>query len=667
MIIEFLKRNSIILLFLTICLGLLALTLLQLDKQYYQNAKRAIIQDNIGKYIIKAIGETELARLLQLAQDDLREPGSSREEMIRRINGILEGKSIVWRIVYRRTPEGAAKPAADAEGLPDEQVRIDLARYDKLRRNNNFSNSLFLRNFSGIMTRQIDDETIPNQVGHVVFYYTAPLESRQITELTTLYRWYSFFIVTAALLLIFVGARGILYPHRNVVSALEISTPARTAFIHRPHSRLETLYNRMALDAVMARLQDQMRDEIARRPQMTGWEVVQFVSGAFSDQLRPALAACIEMVAEGPGLLRPTGPARLFTREVMRQPEAELLGQLDQFMPRDGRDEAAFALPEGQPPLEGALKLIADPERTGIRYLFAIGLDDRFQDSESVALRPMLERLADLAETGLQTLSLRNQILVQERGRANISLSRNLGHDLTNIIATSKLELMALDRLLGGGQAPEDARRRTILLESLHGLLRSVRFMQETVNLYRSYAFLQHPQLETSDGNDLVSATMELFAMSTSSKVELRRELAEDAPRCFVDPRLIKLALFNIFANALEALRKSNPEGSSYGWIRVSTARAEGGGLCIAVEDSGQGILDGSGQRAESHEIEKIFELGYTSQRAGGGQGEGLGLNWVRQIVQELHGGTIVAENVEGGGARFVITFPPLGSGAGAA
>jgi len=53
------------------------------------------------------------------------------------------------------------------------------------------------------------------------------------------------------------------------------------------------------------------------------------------------------------------------------------------------------------------------------------------------------------------------------------------------------------------------------------------------------------------------------------------------------------------------------------------------GRLCIAVEDSGTGILSASGQPAEAHEIEKIFELGYTSRRAGGSQGEGLGLNWV--------------------------------------
>jgi signal transduction histidine kinase len=461
-------------------------------------------------------------------------------------------------------------------------------------------------------------------------------------------------------LLAYAVARRLLFPIRNVTGAIEASSPARTVFIDRPHSRLEDLYNRMALDAVIARLHGQMRDEIARHPQMTGWEVVQLVCRIFSDQLRPTLSGCVELVAEGPGRLRATGQAALAAREPLRATREELTEALERVMPHDVREAGEFALGEFETPLEVALRIMADPERSGIRYLFVIGRDARAEGTEALASPELLGRLTDLVEAGLQGLSLRNQILVQERGRANISLSRNLGHDLTNIIATSKLELMALDRLLGGGRPPEDDRRRTILIESLHGLLRSVRFMQETVNLYRAYAFIQHPMMETHDGNELVNETLDLFAMSVSAKVDLRRELAADAPRCVVDPRLIKLALFNMFSNALEALRKADPEHAIPGWIRVVTGRSREGGLSIAVEDGGTGILNSQGERAENHEIEKIFELGYTSRRAGGGQGEGLGLNWVRTIVQDLHGGMIMAENIPDGWARFILTFPSL-------
>ena len=496
------------------------------------------------------------------------------------------------------------------------------------------------------------------------FYYTSPVGDPAIEEITTLYRWRAFFIGLILAWLAIWLARRVVFPLNRVTNALESSSPEQTIFLDSTRSRLQRLYNGMALDAVSARLQGQLRGEIARRPQMTGWEAVSFVCGAFGEQVGAPLVACLEMVAEGPGRIRATGLRAIAGRVDLQENAAELAERLDTAMPRDGRSQAPFALTAIDPPLNGVLELMTDPERTGIRYLFALGLEDSAGEGATASMQKMLARLIDLVEAGLQTISLRNQLLVQERGRANISLSRNLGHDLTNIIATSKLELMALDRLLGKGELPTDPRKRAILGESLHGLLRSIRFMQETVNLYRAYAYLQHPVLETHEGNRLVVDTVELFEMSISAKIRLIRELAEDAPRAVVDPRLFKLALFNLFSNALEALRKKDPEYTAQGWIKVVTRRSREGGLCVAIEDSGTGILNTAGQPAQAHEIEKIFELGYTSYRLGGSQGEGLGLNWVRTIIQDLHNGVIFAENVEGAGARFGSDFPALGKGA---
>ena len=40
--------------------------------------------------------------------------------------------------------------------------------------------------------------------------------------------------------------------------------------------------------------------------------------------------------------------------------------------------------------------------------------------------------------------------------------------------------------------------------------------------------------------------------------------------------------------------------------------------------------------------------------------GEGLGLNWVRTIVEHLHQGRIRAENLDRAGARIILEFPPV-------
>ncbi|HOE97106.1 MAG TPA: ATP-binding protein [Candidatus Sumerlaeota bacterium] len=657
MIVRFFKRNSILIGFSLIYLLLVVLAMVELDRQYYQQRKRTYITERyLVTSINQEIGGENLGDLEQVALEALRTNNPQAMQRLReQIWKILRADNFVYRIAIRPGDD------QEVEGQPLNFI-VDLPSQkeieEKIAAHNSFANSLFLRDFSGHLSTPI--VAGGRQFGRLYAFYTSPIGNPEIEEITRTYRWIALWIWLLITVLAVGLARSLLLPLRNVMSSLEASTPQRTHFIPRPRTRLESLYNRMALDAVIARMQGQLREEIARRPQMTGWEVVHFIVEAFRDQVGLALVACLEMVAEGPGAIRATGQRVIAGPRDWAKHQPELVQLIDDAMPRDGRIQASLLLDEIGLRGEGLVHLVADPERTGIRYLLALALERHLDHAAHGSLQNMLERLTELIEAGLQTLTLRNRLLVQERGRANISLSRNLGHDLTNIIATSKLELMALDRLLKGGQLPDDDRRRQILVESLHGLLRSVKFMQETVNLYRSYAFLQHPVLEVQDGNQLIGESMELFEISISAKVRLEQELAPDAPRCVVDPRLIKLALFNLFSNALEAIRKKDPERTAAGCIRVVTRRSAEGGLCVAVEDTGTGILNERNEPAQPHEIEKIFELGYTSFRLGGSHGEGLGLNWVRTIVQDLHGGSIFAENIEGAGARFVIVFPPV-------
>ena len=105
------------------------------------------------------------------------------------------------------------------------------------------------------------------------------------------------------------------------------------------------------------------------------------------------------------------------------------------------------------------------------------------------------------------------------------------------------------------------------------------------------------------------------------------------------DPALVEHILENLLLNALEA---GGPG------TRVQIGLVDGSSRFVDLEivDNGPGIpLDLLPAR--------LFQLFKTGKQ----NGSGIGLWQVKQFVESL-GGTIEAENVEGGGAKFVVHLP---------
>ncbi|MBI3736365.1 HAMP domain-containing histidine kinase [Candidatus Sumerlaeota bacterium] len=422
----------------------------------------------------------------------------------------------------------------------------------------------------------------------------------------------------------------------------------------------------MARHTVLARLQERLAARINQGSPMTGWELVRYACAELVAQQAAVFAGAVELAEEGAGRLRWTSRWAIErSGGTSPSPEDEPLAKI-MAEAMAGLSDRPVWLGTVNSPRAFVGRWVNDPERPGVRYGLAIALGSPARPAESASAESLLNRFAAIIYGGLEALQGRNRTLVRERDRVGINLSRNLGHDLTNIIAASKLELMTLEELLGGGDVPAAGPRREILSESLQGLLNSTKFLQEIVNLYRAYAFLKEPTLETHDPNDLIADTARLFRLSTSEKVRVIERLDPSAPRFRVDPRLFKLALFNLLANAVDAIRRGPGREGDQGTITISSAASPGnggansacGGVTITVEDSGPGILNESGSLASAEEIERIFQLGFTLGREG--KGEGLGLNWVRTIVRDIHGGTIRASNAPEGGARFTLEFPPI-------
>lgn len=95
----------------------------------------------------------------------------------------------------------------------------------------------------------------------------------------------------------------------------------------------------------------------------------------------------------------------------------------------------------------------------------------------------------------------------------------------------------------------------------------------------------------------------------------------------------------NLIRNAL----KHNPPGTN---VTASLSNS-GSTYKVSILDTGKGI--------ECQHLERIFEAGYRAD-AEASEGQGLGLDIVRQLVEEIHG-TIAVESELGKGTTFTLTL----------
>lgn len=127
-----------------------------------------------------------------------------------------------------------------------------------------------------------------------------------------------------------------------------------------------------------------------------------------------------------------------------------------------------------------------------------------------------------------------------------------------------------------------------------------------------------------------------------TSSIEVRRDLAADAPAAWAVPAQIEQVVAHLLTNAIQAVR-DQPAARV---ISVSSYRSDLG-VALQVSDTGPGI------RAE--DIDRIFDPFWTTRTPG--EGTGLGLSLVHRIVTD-HCGRIRVDGNPGSGARFTVEFP---------
>lgn len=163
--------------------------------------------------------------------------------------------------------------------------------------------------------------------------------------------------------------------------------------------------------------------------------------------------------------------------------------------------------------------------------------------------------------------------------------------------------------------------------------------LDQVLNGFLRFARPDELKLQPVRLSDIVSDVVTTVTPEAEQmKITVKFDCARDLPEINADPAMLRQALLNLALNGCQAM----PEGGHLKIACRSTSRRR---VEVDVEDSGVGI--------EPENLQKIFDLYFTTKE----KGSGIGLSMVYRIVQ-LHDGEVEVESTPGSGTRFRLFFP---------
>ena len=294
-----------------------------------------------------------------------------------------------------------------------------------------------------------------------------------------------------------------------------------------------------------------------------------------------------------------------------------------------------FAAPEAR--AMGAGRELFARRKDGSEFPVEIGLNPIQTPRGLVVLANVVDISARLAAEE-ETRRNRRQVELLTRvsllGEMTASLAHELNQPLAAIVnnATAAMQYLEQGRL-------DPKQLQEILTDVVGDGHRAYDIMHNVRSAIKKGSAIRAP-IKLNDVAKAVTYMVQPDAAARSCKVELF--LARDLPATEGDPTQIQQAILNLVHNAFDAMDHT-PPGRRI--VEIATSYDGDNTICVVVRDYGSGISEATRQR--------LFEQFFTTKE----EGLGMGLAIVRSIV-EAHGGSIAAENADGGGARFYFHLP---------
>jgi two-component system sensor histidine kinase KdpD len=227
--------------------------------------------------------------------------------------------------------------------------------------------------------------------------------------------------------------------------------------------------------------------------------------------------------------------------------------------------------------------------------------------------------------------------LAQESERLRKTLLDCVSHELKTPLSAIGVASQELSRLTSNIQDPQTLKElASEIRDASHRLNRVV---DNLLDMNRLESGVIQPKREWCDVRELLQSAVDIERESINGR-EIRFDVPEEIPLALVDHTLIQQAVAKLLANAGSHTPPRLP-------IEID-AEYKNDQLLISVGDRGRGI--------PTETADRLFEKFYRGDNRKTG-GLGLGLSIARGLV-EAHGGSLTAENRDGGGARFTIKLP---------
>ncbi len=257
------------------------------------------------------------------------------------------------------------------------------------------------------------------------------------------------------------------------------------------------------------------------------------------------------------------------------------------------------------------------------------------------------EAAAELQRTNLELVEARLAVEGSQRLAALGELSATMAHELGNPLNALSGHLQMLTH---AGDSPSRWRHLAVIRSEVD---RMVAIIEQVLDQTRVRL-----RSAPSNLNGIIQEVLSLLSLGLQKQhVVLKTDLQIDLPPVAGDPRALHGLLFNIAANAVQAM----PSGGELiirtraacttelpGTVIVSEgALVNGTAVRLTIADTGNGI--------RPEHLSRIFEPFFTTRHEAGGTG--LGLAICQRVVTDS-GGRLAVKSAVGQGTEFTVDLP---------